>query len=235
MSTTPRPRSALLTKLATSVRAAPPLLRAPVVLPNPLHVHTPRLLLRPLAETDREEFTALLRESRTHLARHLPLHRDAESDTVVFERQLAYSRGALATGLAWRRVVCLREGPIIGAVNLNDITPEPDRTAEMNFWIGPRHAGLGLCAEAMRAMLHHALSRTPNGLGLAAVWGYIAPDNDRCLRLLDRLGFTRNERALPVQLNLDNRWVTHHAYTKRAPATTIALQRLVAGRTMTAY
>lgn len=232
MSTFPRQRPAMVSGLATRVRAAPPLLRAPIVVQTPLELRTGRLHLRPLAERDRAAYTTLLRTSRDHLSRHFPLHRPGENDDAVFERHLAFSRGAVATGRAWRRIVCLRDGPVIGALNLNDITDGPDRTAEMNFWIGPRHVGLGLCAEAMRAMLHHALSRTPRGLGLAGVWGYVAPDNDACLRLLDRLGFVRNDRALPVQLNLAQRWVTHHTYFKRAPATTIALQRLVASRTL---
>lgn len=222
-------RSPALARLATTIRVAPSLLRAPVVVASPHEVHTERLCLRPLAESDRDAYTALVRTSRAHLARHFPLHRPGESDEALFERHLAFSRAALATGRAWRRVVCLDGVGIIGAVNLNDITEGDDRSGEMNFWIGPRYTRLGLCSEAMRATLDRALGRSPRGLGLARVWGYVAPENAACLRLIERLGFTLDERALPVQLNLAERWVTHHTYAKRAPAPALALQRIVAG------
>ncbi len=201
----------------TQARLLTPL-RAPVVVTDPSVIHSDRLILRPLMHNDRDAFVSLLHDSRTSVARFFPLHHPGESDDRVFERQAALSNGALATGRAWRRVLCLRDGTLIGAVNLNDITSRAARSAEVNFWLSPRHQGFGYATEAVRAVLDHAFRPAPAGLGLQRVWGYVAPDNSASLDTLTRLGFSRDTLALPVQLNLAGRWKTHHVYQRLAPA-----------------
>lgn len=193
-------------------------LRAPVVVSDPNVIHSRRLILRPLMETDRDAFASLLADCRDSFTDFFPLHRPAESDEQAFERQAALSHGALATGRAWRRVICIPGGPIIGSINLNDISDRTPRSAELNFWLAPRYQSRGFAAEAVAAALGQAFRVAPIGLGLRRIWGYVAPDNAPCLKLINRLGFTRDARSLPVQLNLAGRWTTHHVYQTTAPA-----------------
>jgi RimJ/RimL family protein N-acetyltransferase len=197
-----------------------------VVVNNPIQLHSDRLVLRPLMESDRDAFIALLRVARESLSDFFPLHRAGEGDEQVFERHAAFSRAALATGRAWRRVLCLRDGRIIGSLNLNDITARPVRSAELNMWLAPAYQAMGLAAEAIALAMQHALLAAPGGLALDRVWGYVAPANSACIRTITRAGFQRDAASLPVQLNLDGRWVTHHVYqlmppvitTRRAPS-----------------
>lgn len=192
-------------------------LRGPVVVADPNVVTSSRLILRPLMDTDRDVFVSLLRDCRHSPAEFFPLHRPGETDDQVFERQAALSKGALATGRAWRRLVTLRDGTIIGAINLNDITDRPSGSAEINFWLSPRHQHRGYGSEAVGAALDHAFRPFPTGLGLRRIWGYVAPENQACIHTLARMGFDRDMAAVPVQLNLAGKWKTHHVYARMTP------------------
>lgn len=205
--TSARLRRSVLVRLASSLAPAERV-NAPAG-----HLLTERLVLRPLEEADAPEYARLLARSRAHLARFFPLHRFNEPDDDVCDRHLAFSRAARVTGRAWRRVLCLHRGDIIGAININDI----DRfsgSAETNFWIEPAHASLGYASEGVGAAVEHALS--PKGLALQSLRALVAPDNIHSLRLLTSLGFQRDPAASPVQLNLAGRWSLHHAYVRRA-------------------
>lgn len=186
--------------------------RAPIVIADANVLHSRRLVMRPLLESDLDGYTRLLRDCRRTLHDFFPLHRPGETDQQVFERQAAFSRAAIATGRAWRRVIALHDGTLIGAINLNDIVTRPLRQGELNFWMSPRFQGKGLAMEAVSMILHHAATAAPGGLELDRVWGYVAPDNVDCLRLITRLGFSRDSRSLPVQLNLAGKWINHHVY-----------------------
>lgn len=212
MSALPHSRRSALSRLAVLSRLGPLLEHAPVVVEHPAQLLTERLLLRPLEPSDRVEFLELLSHNRDHLREHCPLHRAGEPDAEVFSRQLAFARAAAASGLAWRRLVCLRDGTIIGALNLNEISSEPDRHAELNVWLDRSHTGSGLAREAVDAALAHAFRPEPNGLGLDRIIAYIAPANTASLRIVQSAGFSRTERSRPVQLNLAGEWKSHVVY-----------------------
>jgi ribosomal-protein-alanine N-acetyltransferase len=211
MTAPPRPTARLRPGILERLAALPPA-GAPVD-----RLGTPRLVLRPLEESDREEYTALLARARLSLARFFPLHRFAEPDTEVCDRHFAFARAATATGRAWRRVVCLREsGALIGAVNINDIGSAADSSGEINFWLDPEHASRGLGAEGVGAAVAHAMAPGAAGPRLSRLRAYVAPDNIACQRLLRRLCFAAAPRAHPVHLNLAGRWAVHHLYERCA-------------------
>ena len=97
--------------------------RGAIEVSDPGVLRTPRLLIRRLQESDRERYVEMLRVSRRQLDRFVAVHEAGDSDDEVFGRQLRYSEAANALpDRAWRRVI-VRDGTLVGAINLNDIQP----------------------------------------------------------------------------------------------------------------
>jgi len=82
------------------------------------------------------------------------------------------------------------EGEYIGCGGLRNIDCE---SAELSIIIGEhRFQGRGIAHEAAMLLLGHAF-RT---LGLKTVWLIVRGDNQRALKLFERLGFVRNQLLL---------------------------------------
>jgi len=85
---------------------------------------------------------------------------------------------------------------VLGTCGLSSLVPR-HRRAETGFVLGRAWWGRGLAHEALGLLLGFAFET----LGLHRIEADVDPDNDRCLRLLDRLGFRREG-------HLRERW--HH-------------------------
>ncbi len=220
------PNLTRLTKAARLARMRP---AVAVEVEPPGVLRTGRLVIRPLRWDDREAFLEAVRVSRAELDRFCPLHKEGETDDVVFDRQLQLSRAADATGRAWRRIaVCPdRGGRIVGAFNLNDISHGLVPGAEASFWVRTDEAGKGFAREAIVAMLAHAFApRWPravapagqaSGLGLSRVDGLVAPGNTASLRLLERAGFHGDVDRPTQVLTVHGRAVEHLRFIAHAP------------------
>jgi hypothetical protein len=82
----------------------------------------------------------------------------------------------------------------------------------MVFWLSADALGRGLAEESVRALLDHAISDMPLGLGLHRVHGYIAPENQACRRLVHKLGMRMCLNAAPLELRIGPRLVRHDQY-----------------------
>lgn len=191
---------------------APP---EPVAVGAPGTLRTPRLLLRPLRESDRERYLETLRAARAALDRHSPLHRDGETDEQLFGRQLALTSESDAAGSGFRRVGVLEDGTIVGAFNLHGITRGLEFKADANWWVRTDLTGRGLASEGVGALVRHALADLPEGLGLHAVQAWITRDNAASIRIAEKLGFVRagEERS---HLLTGSNWMLHDLYVRRA-------------------
>lgn len=79
------------------------------------------------------------------------------------------------------------EGEYIGCGGLRNINSE---SAELSIVIGERrYQGRGIAHEAAMLLLDHAF----DALGLKTVWLIVRADNQRALKLFERLGFARNQ------------------------------------------
>lgn len=187
---------------------APP---RPVEVLPPETIRTARLVLRPLVASDRAEFVELVRETREHLARFSPLHMPDESDDEFFDRQLALTAEGETTGRSCRRIVVEHGGRIVGACNLNAIRRGLSWEADANWWLAGAVVGRGYATEALAALLTHAFTDLPAGLGLHRVLAGIQIDNAASLRLAERLGFTK---AGPEKsyLHVGGKWDLHEMY-----------------------
>lgn len=183
----------------------------PVRVPPPELIRTERLVLRPLLESDGDEFCRVLRESRTHLARFSKLHMPGESDEDLFRRQLALTAEGDQSTRACRRIALLSPGRIVGAFNLNAIRRGLVWEADANWWLAPSAVGFGLASEALIGLLAHAFADLPEGLGLHRVLAGIQAENAASLRLAERLGFVR---AGPHRsfLHAGGKWDLHEMF-----------------------
>ncbi len=170
-----------------------------------------RLMLRPLNETDRSAFCALVAASRSHLQVFSPLHMPGETDDALFDRQLARTKEGERTGKACRRMICLHNGAMIGACNLNAIRRGLSAEADCNWWLAPHATGFGYATEALGLLMTHAFADMPAGLGLFRVLAGIQQDNTASIALAGRLGFERlgDEAAY---LHAADQWKLHDMY-----------------------
>lgn len=176
-------------------------------------LRTPRLLLRPLAEADRDQFIALVVRSRAHLDRWSALHRPGETDQELFARQLELTRLGDRRSTAVRRAIFLHDATLIGSCNLNSISRGLQFESDSNWWIGAEFAGKGLATEAVRALTDHALRELPEGLGLHRVFAGIRPDNAASIRVAAKCGFTRQQQVKSY-LNVGGAWELHDIYVR---------------------
>ncbi|MER7040217.1 GNAT family N-acetyltransferase [Streptomyces microflavus] len=146
----------------------------------PFHLETERLILRPWAESDAAEFSALLSE------------RGDETYTVERGRKgiVELLTATESTGIALLPVQRREEGDFIGYCGLiigRSTLEEPEIAYELF-----RHAhGRGYATEAARAVLGAAAATGRNRL-----WSTVASRNTPSLRVLEKLGFERDRVSM---------------------------------------
>lgn len=187
----------------------------PVAMSDPWTVRTPRLVLRPLAPSDRAAFMEVLRESRGHLARFFPLGADDESDTDVFDRHMRLTWFAGPVAPDWRRAAFDREGRLVGGFNLNAIQRGLEFRAEANWWVRRDMTGRGLAGEGVAAMLDLAFrDLTRGGLGLHRVDALVCPENEPSVRIVRKLGFAADRDGGDEELVIGGERRRHVRYTR---------------------
>jgi RimJ/RimL family protein N-acetyltransferase len=148
-----------------------------------LPLHTPRLLLRPLAEADVPALHAI--------------HADAEAmrywDGTVWTSdargRAMVARDAAATGREYLRLGIVPQpgnGPLIGTCALWRIDAQ-SRRAEIGYILAREQWGRGLAHEALSALIDHAFTV----LDLNRLEADTDPRNVRSTALLQHLGFVQ--------------------------------------------
>ncbi|MFW3459983.1 GNAT family N-acetyltransferase [Streptomyces microflavus] len=146
----------------------------------PFHLEAERLILRPWAESDAAEFSALLSE------------RGDETYTVERGRKgiVELLTATESTGIALLPVQRREEGDFIGYCGLiigRSTLEEPEIAYELF-----RHAhGRGYATEAARAVLGAAAAT-----GRKRLWSTVASWNTPSLRVLEKLGFERDRVSM---------------------------------------
>jgi ribosomal-protein-alanine N-acetyltransferase len=153
-------------------------------------LRTPRLLLRPFEAGDVDD--ALAYRNDEAFAQFLPdipqpfTRADAER---FVETNMTEPWDRLPT------FAVVRDGVVIGTVNL-ELEPST-RTAMLGYAIGRAHWGVGLAAEAARAVLDWAFS----DLGLTRVWASTDSRHLRSERVMQKLGMRLEESRPSAELD----------------------------------
>ena len=160
----------------------------------------PRVYLRPLRARDASELIRLNRASRRLHGRYMAPPRTPSEFAVALRRS---RRPNIDVSLVCRR----EDDAIAGVITLSEIVHGNLRSAYMGYYVGAPFARHGYMTEG----LHLTLGRAFGALGLHRVEANIQPGNERSLRLVRRLGFTR-EGFSRRYLRIAGRWRDHERW-----------------------
>jgi 8-oxo-dGTP diphosphatase len=165
-------------------------------------LRTERLRLRALRAEDAPALHRLVNDwevAKTLARVPFPYSRD------LADEWIASTREQIAAGEAWHLAVAGEDDALLGCAG---VTLNRDRgRAELGYWIGRRHWGAGLGAEAAGRLAAWAVEE----LGVGTVHASVLRDNARSIAVLRRLGFreagegtqpflSRGGGAMPVLL-----------------------------------
>ena len=151
---------------------------------RPLSLSTPRLLLRPWRDDDVDAFAAMF-EDPAVMEFLMPADR-AAIDAIVGRVRAHFDRH----GYGWWAAELRTTGAFIGFIGLVHIPFEAHFTpaVEVGWRLASAYWGQGYATEGARASLDAAFTQ----LGLAEIVSITVPANVRSLRVMERIGMTRD-------------------------------------------
>jgi RimJ/RimL family protein N-acetyltransferase len=90
-----------------------------------------------------------------------------------------------ASGFLNPFVILADRGTIVGGITLHHHDEQRSRI-EVGYWLLPAGRGRGIATRAVRALADHVHSH-----GVLRLEAVVRPENERSIRVLERLGFTR--------------------------------------------
>jgi RimJ/RimL family protein N-acetyltransferase len=166
-----------------------------------MQLRTERLLLRPFVAADVED--ALAYRDDEEFARFLP------HIPQPFTRRDAEAFVALNMTERWDRsptFALVLEGKMIGTVSF-ELDPS-SRTAMLGYAIGRSWWGRGLAVEAARSAMAWAIDT----FGLTRIWASTDARNDRSIRVLEKLGMSREALRVAHHVGRSGEWVDEIVY-----------------------
>ncbi|MDL2397606.1 GNAT family N-acetyltransferase [Rhizobium mayense] len=148
-------------------------------------VETPRLILRPCQESDRDLFYEL--SSDPLVLEFFPFRRSREDADAVFDIIIGLTP---EEGFELLVLVLKQSGESIGFSGLSKPKLEtflPADAVEIGWRLSARHWRRGYASEAGVALLRHGFE----ALGLDEIMGVAVHDNDRALAVMQRIGMRR--------------------------------------------
>ncbi len=180
-----------------------------------MQIHTARMVLRPVEETDCAAFVSYYAGREEHWRPWMP-RMVAESYEVWFASSLERSRVGWRDGGAYRFVGVLPDGTIATMINLSNVVRLSFQNADAGWGVRGDLQGRGFAREGLIAVLNAAFrSESEGGLGLHRVQAAIIPRNERSLALAGRVGFRREGLALRM-IELNGVWEDHLIFAKLA-------------------
>ncbi|TXH81336.1 MAG: N-acetyltransferase [Rhizobium sp.] len=151
-------------------------------------IETPRLILRPCSEVDRELFHEL--SSDPAVLEFFPFSRSREDADAIFTM---IRRFTPEPGFDFLVMVLKKSGEAIGFCGLSRLQLEPhlpNDAVEIGWRLSARHWGNGYATEAGMALVGHAF----NILRLKEILSIAVHDNRRALAVMRKIGM-RHEAA----------------------------------------
>ncbi|MDP1662708.1 MAG: GNAT family protein [Phycisphaerales bacterium] len=185
-----------------------------------IELRTPRLILRPLVAADRAAWTEMMLAAEDAFVRSGMVIEPGTTLNQRFDQALHKTTSALEAQTGYRFQAFLagnqpRAGLMIGGAALNNITRGVFQNADMGWGIRSDCEGQGYATEICTAVLDFAFAAPPTGLALHRVQANVRPENERSLRLAQRLGFRREGYALKM-LHIMGDWRDHVMFAKLA-------------------
>ncbi len=166
-------------------------LRLTVADPLPT-LRSARLLLRAPTMTDHAAWAGLRVASRDFLEPWEPAWPDDDLEKTAFRRRLKRYAAELRDGLAYPWFVFDASGrELLGGVTLAQVRRGVTQTGTVGYWMGAPHAGRGIMTEAVGLVAGFAFA----SLRLHRLEASCLPENTRSIRLLQKVGFSREGLA----------------------------------------
>lgn len=167
-----------------------------------------KVTLRPPRMRDFDEWAALRSESRSFLEPWEPRWAHDEFEPAVWRQRIRRYRSDLASSASVTFFVFDNaSGALAGGITVGNIRRGAAQSANIGYWMGERHAGRGLMAEALQLVVQHCFGT----LRLHRLEAACIPGNNRSVRVLEKAGFQR-EGLLRSYLNINGAWQDHHLY-----------------------
>lgn len=173
-------------------------------------LETPRLLLRRWRDSDREPFYRINSDPRVMEFFLACLTRE-QSDAMMDRIEAHFDEHGFGLFAAQLRST----GDLVGFVGVMVPSFEADFTpcVEIGWRLAVAHWNRGLATEGARAVMRHAFE----DLGLRELVSFAVVENARSLRVMEKLGMTRDREFLHPRLPQSFRYRRHVLYRKPAP------------------
>jgi ribosomal-protein-alanine N-acetyltransferase len=146
---------------------------------------TPRLRLRRLREADRDAIFDIFSDAETLRFYDIdPLDQKKDAQDLI---GFFLDRERRGTGLRWG--ICLAEDleRLVGTCGFNRYERSESRRGVVGYDLARAHWGHGYVPEAMEAVVRYGF----RSLGLNRIEAYLEPENQASIRVMEKLGFTR--------------------------------------------
>ncbi|MFJ3956253.1 GNAT family N-acetyltransferase [Arthrobacter sp. NPDC090010] len=174
------------------------------------------IILRPIRQQDRSEWTAVRQRNREWLqpweasnpvpGGRLPSYRDMVSSLKTQAKQ-----GSALPFVITERQSPGRVPPIVGQLTVSNILWGSAMMATLGYWVDRDRAGRGIVPTAVALATDFCFQE----LGLHRMEINIRPENTPSLRVVEKLGF-RYEGLRPAFLHIDGVWADHHSFALTA-------------------
>ena len=172
----------------------------------PLELRTPRLVLKAPDRRLAEQVVAFHARNLQHFRMWDPPRSADHGSLEATASRLDQERIAFGAGLSWRYwISALGSDEVIGQCQVSGVQRGPFQSASLGYGLDAAVVGQGLMAEALGAVICQVFAP---GVWLHRLQAAVRPENARSLKLLQRLGFTREGRA-PSYLFIDGAWRDH--------------------------
>jgi ribosomal-protein-alanine N-acetyltransferase len=171
-------------------------------------IRAERVLLRFPGMADYGQWAVLRAESRAFLSPWEPVWPADDLTRVAFRRRIRRYQREIRNGTGYPFFVYSPDGETLyGGLTLTHVQRGVTQSCSLGYWMGAAHAGKGLMTAAVKAAVAFAFDT----LNLNRVEAACLPSNSASIRLLEKVGFTREGYARKF-LCIDGLWQDHLLY-----------------------
>jgi [ribosomal protein S5]-alanine N-acetyltransferase len=164
-----------------------------------------RVILRTPNISDYPQWARLRELSRSFLTPWEPIWPADDLTKIAFRRRIRRYQRDIRNGTGYPFLVFSTDDEtLLGGLTLSHIQRGVTQSGVLGYWMGAPYAGKGLMTAAVRALVEYSFGT----LNLNRVEAACLPHNVSSIRLLEKVGFTREGYARRY-LCIDGRWQDH--------------------------
>lgn len=156
-----------------------------------------------------EAWTHLRRANEDYLTPWEPEWHAAQFTRNSYKARLSQFKKMVETGTGYPfHIFRGTDQALLGACNITNVRRNVAQSAQVGYWLGEQYSGQGFARSAVRAASQFCFET----LGLHRLEAAVQPDNERSVRLLKTVGFTKEGTARGY-LKINGLWEDHDIYS----------------------